>query len=1499
VDYSNFNPAKKFVLRGIQFNRPLDAIPDGQYAFLQNIRSYVDGTIIQRPGLTNTVPLTPTGATDYIHSGEDLDNYNSGSTGAGGYRFLGYNSGLYFGNDHIPSSAALVESGWSGNPLSLVPSSSNASPVPWMYVYDSLKQKKYTSAYVVAAIPAPFPIGLAIPGQSASTAWTVPVVTSGTGSNLTGKYFYRYRLRDPNTGVIGNPGPANYTAVDAGGGGAFQMTMPAIAYPIGGSGNYYLIDIFRFGGAVNDWRQVGSAPADGTTVFNDNTSDTNVLSSETLDFTRGQPWITPDITRNITCTIVAATATSGSVLTRSGGDQFNPFWLAGTPITVPSNAVATLRRYISSTQIEVNENLAAASGVNVQVVGALVSNQPLPFAWGPYGTGESGLTFFACGSPTAPGTVFWTNGNDIDSTDLPLSLDITDASDPLMNGCIYSGRAFVWSTTRLWELVPNLFVPNQFVAQLVPGSRGMFTNWGFAVGDYIYYIGEDGIYMTDGSSTPQSVTDRDLYKLFPHDSQPAQQVVLPNPGNAFATPLIIPPADPALLKTWRLCWGDGELFFDYFDVGSSVSDPRNRSFMLDTRGERGWVYDQFAQSGYIFRYWEHGTTIGGVATQPHRLLVGIGATLYAMGGPIDDTQPIVCQIMTGAQDLGDARSLKIIGDAWLNAIVTSGMGVSGQLLGTDNASSLSTVTLAANNTRQDNIFDVSQAVPGALERTVGFYVTATVASSAQQFQLFEWNIYWVPKPEVIDKRPTDWTDDGYKGMKYVRGLVIEANTAPFGNRTINVQYDGGTVGATLTVNQLGQSEQAYTVEPPIYAHELRLVPIDPSSCQLYSVRYIWDQYTEYFTARTPVFNGGTPAAKFVQGIRFTANTSNMIVSFQILYDGGQVGPTFSGAFNGKETVAFPSILDFPTEAEKFPFIGHSFQIRPLGKAEIFLDETELIWEPVPECSVLWQTQETSHDIAGFHSLREARIAYLTGCAGSGGGQPFPPPQPPGPLPPTPPPPPPPPVGTLALQAYWMDGQTGTTGRSDIWTSKRINGTWNAKSLYYSIVQNPPPGFNPATDGIEGFSQGAVSPLLFLSVGALVSLDDTSVNGRQLYYISGNSPPSVIDNINNPDLLDFFTVSQGPFEFSNTAWVIGAYKITPTTFQLAVYSSINGTSWTLQGLPSAPNGTNPGTIAESVAVYWDGVDHLLHVAFQTAPNIFSLVEFDMTLSQWTNQHDPVTLPSGSILFNSGLVVNSVLTALFYMATVGTNQQLYQATFTAMAWTTGALISGAAATTGGAVWFNQAIQDPTDVTTFHVFFTFRPISPPPITVYYARVTNGTVNNTHTFPTNAGIDSATNSFGHGVILSGVIFVPFDDAPGGLPGPPIYPSLWMGTPLSAPAWSSERIDNDASDIASCTFLTFGDPPNPLTDNILTITTEYGSQQYILPPSPGQFTRFYLPLASQKAGWRRYQITAPTGMRLFVRDTFVWVRPWGSATAEYIKAQPFGDNSRQWGARI
>lgn len=128
---------RRFDCQGINLVRALDNLPPGKYGILQNVRSYSQGEITARAGLT-----FQTGGTfdAPVHSLQRFDDPTPFATNPQRY-FIGGGTKLYAGT--VGSGAyPEIDSGYSGNPLSFITATPPQSPQPWLYVADTDRIRK-------------------------------------------------------------------------------------------------------------------------------------------------------------------------------------------------------------------------------------------------------------------------------------------------------------------------------------------------------------------------------------------------------------------------------------------------------------------------------------------------------------------------------------------------------------------------------------------------------------------------------------------------------------------------------------------------------------------------------------------------------------------------------------------------------------------------------------------------------------------------------------------------------------------------------------------------------------------------------------------------------------------------------------------------------------------------------------------------------------------------------------------------------------------------------------------------------------------------------------------------------------------------------------------------------------------------------------------------------------------------------------------------------------
>ena len=106
------------------------------YPLIQNLRTYVSGRVDSRSGLA----LISAAGTDPVHSIRRLNN-DIVSLAVQNSRIVGAGTNIY-GQVSLAGALTILDSGYSGNPLSMVPFRPANSPEAWMYVADSNKMSK-------------------------------------------------------------------------------------------------------------------------------------------------------------------------------------------------------------------------------------------------------------------------------------------------------------------------------------------------------------------------------------------------------------------------------------------------------------------------------------------------------------------------------------------------------------------------------------------------------------------------------------------------------------------------------------------------------------------------------------------------------------------------------------------------------------------------------------------------------------------------------------------------------------------------------------------------------------------------------------------------------------------------------------------------------------------------------------------------------------------------------------------------------------------------------------------------------------------------------------------------------------------------------------------------------------------------------------------------------------------------------------------------------------
>ena len=978
----------KFVSQ-LNWNRSIDTIPDGQSPFALNVRANQQGEITGRPGLTAFASLN--GPPTFVHSMSRLNNY-SGLIAFTNVLIVGAETGLWAGKtgaDLLGSTGPVPLPGslaMSGNPLTMVDAATAGEATGWKYVGDSsqnLAVGYYPGDQVGSGGPNGGKARALTMGMLPPVFYPFPI-TSSAGT-LNGVYQWCVAYRRIYTGARSNPSAANRVSIAVPGLNRVNQTaiftLPTTPIdPLTGSPDANVVlDVYRFGGVVNRWAYVGTGA--GGATFTDNHPDASLLSapapSQAIDpitglsrFNLFKPFPVADIGRYSSAgTPGLLTLESSGVwtLTAQGTDTFNIGWLPGSTVGI-GGGIYSIYQMRSSTVMELTEDLSpdyttGATAVWAVPTGTLAAGAPMPHIWGPYGTGNAGSVIFGCGYANAAGTLYWTNGNDPDSTDIAGSLVVTSPSERLQGGCVFNGVGYVWSTERMFRIYPQ--GNGQFFTQEIAGGKGLWMEWSLNVqsnsisDQSITWRGKDGVYnYTEGGGTV-SLTDAALYPLFPHDNQAGDGIgtaigASGAPGRVFpalnsVAILQIPPPDDTQPKYHRITWFQGVLYYDY--PGKVGGATKWRTAVYDSKQAQGWVsFDTYFVTGPspVMRSSEIGA---------NNLKVAVGGQIYDWTGADDAGNAIACQLTTKQDDCGDERGQKLYGDLMIDLDpggtgASSGAGV--VVVPRDGYGGTALPATAFKTAgRAQYPMELSSTGLGVLSRTFG--LDLQWAASGAPVVLYQYVFAYVPKPEITGMRALDKTDDGYPGAKYLRGFVIEANTFNTA-RKVNVLLDGTalenplTTTNVFTINASGQLELPFAVTPMAgYEFQLAIDTSDTSTAgwEVFQVRWVYDQWPDFdrkSSAWIPVAAG---RLAYIRGVTLPIATNGAGVQFMLNSD--------LGAANGLAAINTGTSDKVGTPyAVSPPLLAHDVQFVPNRAVRAWYNE--LVWdlevwpEPVAEWS---------------------------------------------------------------------------------------------------------------------------------------------------------------------------------------------------------------------------------------------------------------------------------------------------------------------------------------------------------------------------------------------------------------------------------------------------------------------------------------------------------------------------------------------------------------------
>lgn len=1068
-----------FLHKGMNWNIPTEKPPSGQWNWCKNVRVLEQGTVSSAHGFTSVFQFPS--FTNYVHSMSRLNLLNPQFTTQPGQPLpelavtyvYGVDRQLYTFQDQTTlSNSALnplitpnnrnadgslnASPQFSGNPLSIVDAQPSGAAVAWKYIGDS-KQMVTVGYYATdqqgVNMARCLTIGLAPPIINFDQQ---PTAMTPASPQLLGSYQWCFAYRRLDTGARSNPSGATRVNVTnpamtftTAGGASIPIPTAPLDPQTGLPDQRVVVDIYRFGGNITRWALVGTSQPGGGDTFVDNTNDENLLAApappQVTDSATGltrfnlfQPFVTQDVAHSGLGTITGDDnpAVNGRyyiTLDATAPDLFKTGWVPGSNIYLGlpghSQIACTIYQVISPTIIEISEDITSqiaagllnygTDGTSWSInAGTLTAGQPLSHLWGPYGLGQSGMYLFACGDPNNPGTLYWTNGNDPDSTDVVNSIVVASPSERLMTGAVYDGQPYTWSTERQFVIYPSLTIFGQFTTQEIAGAKGCWMEWSLSVqsngftDQSVTWRGKDGIYNFSTSGLVR--LSNDLYAFFPHDGNPglAPETILPMINQFSQEPEHVGNLDDTQPQYHRTAWFHGLLFYDFVAqsqvVPGGVSTFSTLVYDAINIPGGGWVsLDQPFSTTLkpVARGIDVGANVFPIDAEPApsgapgpmdrggNLKVSWGNTVYDYYGY---TRGFQSRIITPAEDLGDSRAMKRWGDFWFDGTPLPSFSV--YPLVNFNLTTLQPLTAqgdaAANYPRQQYVLDfVETSAPaslgqGLLGPTLGLDIRWVTLDGGYAATINQWSPSFVPKPELIEFRATDPSDQGSPQAKYLMGCNIEADTRAFVDPTtglpipiptttqtvpLNVIIDNELV-ATINLSHSGQQTKPYAWKPVAgYEFQVQFQFESASTIvwQLFKVSWIFEPWPDAVVRTYPFQDLGNPGAKFIQGVVMPIETNGETATIGLFGDDDNTLRTWQKST--QPLIKTGTVFDLSE-----PFVAHEIQWSTLTPHRIWPTEAKVVWEPIPELTETWQTQPGDWGFCTWWHVREAYIGYMGG-----------------------------------------------------------------------------------------------------------------------------------------------------------------------------------------------------------------------------------------------------------------------------------------------------------------------------------------------------------------------------------------------------------------------------------------------------------------------------------------------------------------------------------------
>lgn len=407
---------------------------------------------------------------------------------------------------------------------------------------------------------------------------SIPPLPVGVRTNVA----YACKYRSSPTGAKSNPGPASNAQIT-------PVLNNTVACPYSLDPQVDKVDYYRQDKGLTNFTYVATGPnTNPPTPIVDSLSDLDAAGNPTMDYDDFEPVPSIDLPQAGTCNV------SGGIITwLSGGAVggtavgFNVRWLAGTIIQIgyPTQIAYSLIARPTSTTTMTIPGVPDGTTLTYNIAEPILAAQPVPYMFGP--TDNVNFAYY-CGDSNRSGTFYWSKGSNLDSAPQTNQQDITDPGEALVNGAMSGGLGAIGSIHRFWIILPNFFNAkatatgtsgSTWTLQLTNIGRGLYMPRCITVqgGGLIFFRVNDGIHVSKSGAGSRSITDDELYPLFPHEGKAPTPIVRAG--------ITIYPPDDTLPQRQQMAAVGQYVYYDY-----QGTDGTRYTLVYDTL-EQGWIWD--------------------------------------------------------------------------------------------------------------------------------------------------------------------------------------------------------------------------------------------------------------------------------------------------------------------------------------------------------------------------------------------------------------------------------------------------------------------------------------------------------------------------------------------------------------------------------------------------------------------------------------------------------------------------------------------------------------------------------------------------------------------------------------------------------------------------------------------------------------------------------------------------------------------------------------------